>query len=330
MQQNNFTDFFKAGALKPQSSFMQKAISLALDKHTVILSNWVEDYVTGEVANDELRDSAVTCAIEDRNVRCVEIKDSYVVLIDNETLNDVIDIDNTLQSEGWDYTYSDGVWVIRHEDGRHVNIIADPDDYVAVVNSEELDIQGVSFNDADRYSYCEFDDAGMLEAAGIDVDDHMPEVLQWFMVDDWLARKLRNVGEVVIEELETRDTFITGTFWGRTCYGQSITIDYCMYEAFKDEISTNLRLHNTGVLCIPISSLSDADAALIAFERLDNRILTTESWLVTKVTPRLAEFISAVSATRQAYCFTKDVSLVSTELWSNIDLKGESEGAGNN
>ena len=56
------------------------------------------------------------------------------------------------------------------------------------------------------------------------------EVFQWFIVDNWLASKLIEHGEPV---LETENHFI----WGRTCCGQSIELDGTFQEIYRNTYS---------------------------------------------------------------------------------------------
>ena len=51
-----------------------------------------------------------------------------------------------------------------------------------------------------------------------DEEDQLKEVLEWWLVSDWLGRHLINEGEVVIQS-------DVGHYWGRTCSGQSIILD---------------------------------------------------------------------------------------------------------
>jgi hypothetical protein len=52
------------------------------------------------------------------------------------------------------------------------------------------------------------------ELESLDFDDY-PEIYQWFLVSDNLAYHLEEQGECMID----------GTYWGRTCCGQSIILD---------------------------------------------------------------------------------------------------------
>ena len=50
------------------------------------------------------------------------------------------------------------------------------------------------------------------------LDPFTDEILEWWLIDSWLAERLRQEGEVVIEEY--------GCFWwGRSTSGQAICLD---------------------------------------------------------------------------------------------------------
>lgn len=46
--------------------------------------------------------------------------------------------------------------------------------------------------------------------------DQYPEIYQWFSLDDLLLRHLEELGECVLDD----------RYWGRTTFGQSVTLDY--------------------------------------------------------------------------------------------------------
>ena len=52
------------------------------------------------------------------------------------------------------------------------------------------------------------------------------EPLEWWVVDSWLAGKLLEMGEVIIDN-------DYGYWWGRTCFGQSIALDGTFYRLFE-------------------------------------------------------------------------------------------------
>jgi len=52
------------------------------------------------------------------------------------------------------------------------------------------------------------------------------EVLEWWLVNEWLYRKLREEGEVVIDNGFCR-------WWGRTCSGQAIHLDGVIEDIYR-------------------------------------------------------------------------------------------------
>lgn len=50
------------------------------------------------------------------------------------------------------------------------------------------------------------------------IDPFADEVLEWWLIDSWLAERLRQEGEVVIEEYGCY-------WWGRSTSGQAIYLD---------------------------------------------------------------------------------------------------------
>lgn len=56
--------------------------------------------------------------------------------------------------------------------------------------------------------------------------DNPNEPLEWWVVDSWLAGKLLEMGEVIIDN-------DYGYWWGRTCSGQAIALDGTFYRLFE-------------------------------------------------------------------------------------------------
>lgn len=52
------------------------------------------------------------------------------------------------------------------------------------------------------------------------------EVFEWWAVSNWLASQLEEQGEPILKNEY-------GTWWGRTCTGQSISMDYVIQEIAK-------------------------------------------------------------------------------------------------
>ena len=67
----------------------------------------------------------------------------------------------------------------------------------------------------------------LIQAGKIDEEYLYPfngeEVLEWWLVTSWLADRLREQGEIIIDELGCH-------WWGRMSSGQSIYMDYVMQE----------------------------------------------------------------------------------------------------
>lgn len=72
-------------------------------------------------------------------------------------------------------------------------------------------------------------------------DQEPVEVLQWFLVTDWLADKLRERGRVILSDGQSQ-------WWGRTCCGQAILLDGIMQRIVCE----------TGYYRWPEGSLNDA------------------------------------------------------------------------
>ncbi len=73
-------------------------------------------------------------------------------------------------------------------------------------------------------------DIGMFEYDDIvnmyDKNDEPQEIMQWVAISDWLGHKLREQGEPVLRN-------DVGTWWGRTTYGQSISMDTVIEDIVK-------------------------------------------------------------------------------------------------
>ena len=61
-----------------------------------------------------------------------------------------------------------------------------------------------------------------------DEDDRYPqEIFQWWAVSNYLAERLIEAGEPVIDNNY-------GTWWGRTCCGQALYMDYSLQQIAGD------------------------------------------------------------------------------------------------
>lgn len=58
------------------------------------------------------------------------------------------------------------------------------------------------------------------------------EVYEWWLVTDWLGENLKELGEPILDSEY-------GTWWGRTCTGQAISIDYTM-DALYDMVQARI------------------------------------------------------------------------------------------
>ena len=54
----------------------------------------------------------------------------------------------------------------------------------------------------------------------------MQDVMQWFIVSDWLADKLEIIGEPILNTDSHK-------LWGRTCYGQAIELDGTLQKVYR-------------------------------------------------------------------------------------------------
>ena len=73
------------------------------------------------------------------------------------------------------------------------------------------DVKGMSDDELDEFRY----DVGWRE------------IFEWYLVSDWFLSKLKEIDEPCIDN-------DYGEYWGRTCFGQSIYLDYNIQElAYK-------------------------------------------------------------------------------------------------
>jgi hypothetical protein len=59
-----------------------------------------------------------------------------------------------------------------------------------------------------------------------DENGDYPEVFSWYLVTDWLADKLKEEKEVVLETDQ-------GSYWGRCTFGQLISMDSVIERIYK-------------------------------------------------------------------------------------------------
>lgn len=70
----------------------------------------------------------------------------------------------------------------------------------------------------------------VCEAVELDVYNYCPEILEHWIVSDWLADKLIEKGETVDKD------FAGLTIWGRQTSGQGISQDYVIQQIFEELI----------------------------------------------------------------------------------------------
>lgn len=99
-------------------------------------------------------------------------------------------------------------------------------------NVEEFyfdDIENLYYTDEQLKSYYPEDVKGMSdeELNEFRYDVGWREIYEWYLVSDWFLSKLREIDEPYIENNY-------GDYWGRTCTGQSIYLDYSIQKlAYK-------------------------------------------------------------------------------------------------
>lgn len=82
-----------------------------------------------------------------------------------------------------------------------------------------------------------------------DGEDEYAEVLEWWLVTPWLAEKLGEAGEVVLEGLEL-------SYWGRCTSGQSMLLDGTFQRVAKTLLRDEHEEENEGDSNEPESSMT--------------------------------------------------------------------------
>ncbi len=82
---------------------------------------------------------------------------------------------------------------------------------------EQFDSEALSEDFDAKYKYmckdCKFEFEFETEP-----ESEPQEIFEWWLIDDWMSEKLRGLGEpVLVSDF--------GTWWGRTCSGQAISMD---------------------------------------------------------------------------------------------------------
>lgn len=110
-----------------------------------------------------------------------------------------------------------------------VNSIVSHGDFNESFNWYE-DIENLYYTDDEIIAlYGEVDDEHREEVIQNCRDDgtDMKEIYEWWRISDWLAAKLRQYNEPILEN-------DYGTWWGRTCTGQAIVLDEVMTAIARD------------------------------------------------------------------------------------------------
>ena len=88
-------------------------------------------------------------------------------------------------------------------------------------DSEPIDPKNMTFDPPMHYKCYECNTEFEQEP-----EQEPQEIYEWWLVDDWMSEKLSGLGEPVL---------VTdfGTWWGRTCTGQAISLDYVIEVIYK-------------------------------------------------------------------------------------------------
>ena len=101
------------------------------------------------------------------------------------------------------------------------NMYPDPSDWDEDVCHGFLDDRGVSYD--------EEDDLDHLKEKIRDCDPN--EAYEWWRVTEWLAKKLDDLGEIILEN-------DYGYWWGRGCTGQQMIMDGTLQEVARKALSS--------------------------------------------------------------------------------------------
>ena len=78
-----------------------------------------------------------------------------------------------------------------------------------------------------------YTDSELIEMGYSDVEDarddgaEIKEIFEWWVVSDWLAKRLEAHGEPLLINNY-------GTWWGRTCTGQAILLDFVIEQIYDE------------------------------------------------------------------------------------------------
>lgn len=94
-----------------------------------------------------------------------------------------------------------------------------------ILANQTILIENPKFFDLTGYSPFEVASNLFEEIEGED-EPQPKEIYEWWLVTEWLAKKLNSIEQVVLET-------DWGFYWGRTCTGQAIELDNVMQEVAR-------------------------------------------------------------------------------------------------
>ena len=95
---------------------------------------------------------------------------------------------------------------------------------------EPYEIKGDEAMQSCRCGLSEDEDPAWVSFCDVTGDFEPVEIFQWFLLsDDWVADKLLNMGEPILEAYDCK-------WWGRTCCGQSVSLDPTWWHMYQDSL----------------------------------------------------------------------------------------------
>jgi hypothetical protein len=123
-----------------------------------------------------------------------------------------------------------------YNDDELVNLFIGPKDYEGAARDEgwvgpdeyegEPTTQEVYTDKTDGMTWCCPDWQELCEE--FNIEPYETEVLEHWLVSDWLADKLIAKGETVVKD------YMGLTIWGRTTSGQAISLDYVIQQIYQE------------------------------------------------------------------------------------------------
>ena len=86
-----------------------------------------------------------------------------------------------------------------------------------IINWE--DVENMYLDSEENYKDAGYESAQEYEDSG----ENYQEIFEWWIITDWLCKKLRDKGEPVLE-------WGNNCYWGRCCTGQAILLDSVISE----------------------------------------------------------------------------------------------------